>query len=425
MKLRVLITSDRYSKKFSGGAYKSLRIIVKGLLEQKDLSLKILARENSKEQNDNLSLIPLNPLISLFQTKLQKTLRALGSDYYLYTLQILKEINNFKPHIIITQRDVAFPTIFCANITKTPVIYIVRDTINFCPKHVDIFQYGQSCPEFGKKKNCHNCINKWRTLRVYLGDKTKGWEKSLKAKIYTVFYKFRYYLVRLNFRLMNKAINVLASPWLKETLSKTIKSDNIFVKNITPIQKIDETSIEVGKTIKNKVDSIKNPILFITPSFKGYQKGENFVLKLADNLPEKSMILIVGKKMKLNESIKGVLNLGFVSSNVLNYIYKKSKLTLVPSFLTDTFGRIAIESLINKTPVIASPNCGVHSFFKEKKFLKILPLKLDLWEKGINEMIKNPPTISEKDINQIYEQFSVNKSKNDFINLIKKSLKLY
>lgn len=422
MKLKVLIISDVYSKKFSGGAYISLRIIVKSLLEQKDLSLKILAREVEKKHSEKISLIPLNPIVSLVQNKLQKTLSALGSDYFLYVFQILREIKKFKPQIIITQRNVAFPTIFCAKITNTPVIHIIRDTTNFCPKHVDIFRYGQSCPEYGNKKICYECINYWRSLRVFLGDKTIGWENSLKAAIYTIFYKFRYRLIKLNFKLMNKATNILASPWLKQTLSVNINPEKLHIINITPIQKIKDYSMEPNERIKKKIESFKHPLLFITPKFKGYQKGDKFIVKLAKLLPDEYAIVIVGKKLNLKEIPKKIINIDFVTSEVLNWIYKKSKLTLVPSFLTDTFGRIVIESFINKTPVIASPNCGVNVFFKDKPFLKVISLNLNSWRKEIVQLIENTPIITDEDVKKIYEQFSENKSIQDIMKLINQLL---
>ena len=178
MKLKILITSDYYGKNIPGGAHKSLRIIVNKLLENKKINIKILACEVKKSEKKNISIVPLNKLISFIQNKAIRIIRSFGSDYFLYTLQILRTINKFNPHIIITQRNIAFPTIFCANIKKIPIIHILRDPTNICPKHVDIIKFGKACPALETKKICFNCINYWKTLRILIGDKPKGCEKN-------------------------------------------------------------------------------------------------------------------------------------------------------------------------------------------------------------------------------------------------------
>ena len=97
-------------------------------------------------------------------------------------------------------------------------------------------------------------------------------------------------------------------------------------------------------------------------------------------------------------------------------MYKESIVTLVPSFINEAFGRIIIESLLNGTQVITSPNCGASSFFENKKFLQQQPLKLNLWIQAITDVINEPYKITEEDSISIYEKFSTEKSKTDFIN---------
>lgn len=427
MKLKILITSDYYGKNIPGGAHKSLRIIVNKLLENKKINIKILACEVKKSEKKNISIVPLNKLISFIQNKAIRIIRSFGSDYFLYTLQILRTINKFNPHIIITQRNVAFPTILCAIITQIPVIHIIRDTTNVCPKHVDIIKYGKACPGLENKKDCYDCINYWRTLRVLIGDKPKGWEKSIQSIIYNFFYKFRYYLIRLNFILMNRAsVNVVASPLIKNFLSHCVNPEKIKILNITPIETRKEYILDYEKIDLNLIkqtDSIRNPLLFITPTYKGYHKGENFIKRLVKKLPESYKIIIVGKKIDQNEIFKNILNLDQVNLDSLYFLYRRAKIILVPSFLTEAFGRIIIESIINKTPVMSSPNCGANNFFKEKKFLKVVPLKVNLWIKTIKQMIENPPIIKDEDVDLVYKLFSVDKSNKDFINLIRDVMK--
>ncbi len=86
------------------------------------------------------------------------------------------------------------------------------------------------------------------------------------------------------------------------------------------------------------------------------------------------------------------------------------------------FGRVIIESIINNTPVISSPNCGANSFFKNKDYLAVVPLKNSLWINKINDFIENPPAITINDITSLYKQLSLSKSKRDFYDLIKSML---
>ena len=98
-------------------------------------------------------------------------------------------------------------------------------------------------------------------------------------------------------------------------------------------------------------------------------------------------------------------------------------ITLVPTFCTEAFGRVIPESLVNRTPVISSPQCGANQFFKGiNDAVRVVPLKLDLWMKAIEDIIVNPPIINNKFINHIYRQFSLEKSKEDFIEVIKEVL---
>ena len=70
--------------------------------------------------------------------------------------------------------------------------------------------------------------------------------------------------------------------------------------------------------------------------------------------------------------------------------------------------------------MISSPNCGANSFFKNKAFLKVIPIKLDLWLKQVNFMIKNPIEINDDDLYEVSSRFSMEKSLKDFSILIKK-----
>jgi len=385
------IKDGKSTRSIKGGASKSITNIVNSLKNIKSIQLKTLTQK--------------------FRNKL---LKSLDLDSYLLIPRIIRNVLRFKPNIIITQDRIAFPTIIISKIMKIPVIYIVRSPTEFCPKYVDVVEYGKACPRINNRKQCFKCINRWRTLRILIGNRSKGTEHSIKTSLLNVFYKIRYFICLFNLYVMDKAnVILVASTLMKKHFSYKINQDKIKIINITPIRRY------INKVIKKK-----KQLMFIRTHYDASHKGLDFILKLSKYIPEDYHILIVGG---CKDDWKGkrpkIINLEYVSSKkILNKMFAESVITLVPSFFTEAFGRIIPESLENKTPVISSPQCGANESFNNNAFLKIVPLKLNLWVKTIKEIIQNPPIITNNDINQIYEQFSLEKSKKDFIKIIKEVL---
>ena len=392
---RVLIVSVRYGKESTGGAATSFMNIINGLKKDQNLKIKIFSRSTT-----NL---------------IKKFLDPLGISYYLYFYKIYSAIKSFKPNVIIAQSRITFSAIFAAKLAKIPIVALIRDTSDVCPKHIDIIKYGVACKGLESRNICYKCIDFWRSLRVLIKNKPHGWQHTIRAITSNIIYKLRFFSIKLNLKLLNKADRVVvASELMKNILSNHIDKDKMKIINITPIKRSLST------------DSIrKNQLLFVIPSFEASHKGLDFISRLSKLIPIDYKILIVGGKLPLSElglSSSKIINYGQVSKTELDSIYQQSKITLVPTFCNEAFGRVIIESIGNKTPVISSPNCGANSSFKNKDFLAVVPLKISLWINKINELIENPPEITIIDINSLYEQFSLSKSKKDFSDLIKSML---
>lgn len=372
-----------------GGAYKSISNIIEGLKEIDGIKIKMIIQKIKS-----------------------KLLSSLTLDSYLSIPKILIDIIKFKPDIIITQNKIAFPTIILSYFKKIPVINIIRSTVDFCPKYVDIINYGKDCSGIDNRKKCFDCINKWRTLRILIGNRKKGSEYSIKTSIMNVLYKLRYFICSFNLFLIKKAnINIIASNLMKNYFHK-INKNKFKIMNITPIYK---PKIEVFYK--------KKQLLFVRTNYETSHKGLDFIKKLSKYIPDYK-IIIVGGDDNLDTEVDGLINIGYVSSEIMfNKLLADSIITLIPTFCTEAFGRVIIESLVNKTPIISSQQCGANQFFENKEFVKVLPIKLDLWINAINEMILNSPIIDDNDVSQIYEKFSIEKSRKDFIRLIKKVLK--
>ena len=155
--IKILTITFHYEARTAGGASKSFLKIIEGLKQSNEFKIEALTFSIRKN------------LVKLY--------KPFGIGYFAYIPKIVKKINNFKPSIIITQTALALPSIISGKIKKIPVINIIRDTSLICPKYLDIIDYGNSCPGLKSKKICYSCIDNWRTLRVLLGNKPKGWQK--------------------------------------------------------------------------------------------------------------------------------------------------------------------------------------------------------------------------------------------------------
>lgn len=383
--MNILIIIDHYNK---GGAFTSNRYIIDSLTKIKNTKIKVLTQN--------------------IQNRL---LAAMTLDSYLSIPSIIKNILKFKPDIIITQGRMAFPTILISKVMKIPIIHIIRSTVDFCPKYVDIINYGKACSGINSRIQCFKCIDKWRTLRILIGNRIQGTEYSIRTSLVSVLYKIRYFICLLNLHLIKKVnINLVASNLMIKYFSYKISQNKFIIVNITPIQKQ-----------KIRIQPKISELLFIRTEFETSHKGFDFIKKLSKLIPKKYYIIVVGGNGTIEEEgYPNIINLNYISSKQEFFeLLSECLITLVPTFCTEAFGRIIPESLVNRTPVISSPQCGANQFFNDNNTLRNIPLKLGLWIKEIEDILSNPPYINNRSINQIYRQFSLEKSKQDFIKIIK------
>ena len=406
-----------------GGAFKSNFAIISELSKHPNVQIKVLARKTKNIERSKFSAKQINPILSTPFKKINSIIKFLRINQYLSLFPIIKEINKFKPNVIIVQRDLTFAALFAGFLKKIPVINIIRDPMGLCPKFIDIIDGFNNCSEFITRKKCWKCINRWRTLRVVLLDKQVGFQHSLKSQLYTIYYKILYYVTRIQLFLMKYAyINVVASPLMKDLALKRIKNERILVRKITPIDNtnINISSENIDKNIIELVEKSNKTILIIISRNEGGSKGYPFVKKLLEKLPKDNLMVVVGTILEGLKHYPNVVNIDKVPTKNLYFLYQKSNLTIVPSIYTEAFGRVILESIINSTPVIASSQCGANYLFKNKNYVKILPLKVNLWLTEIEEFFKKPIKIPDDDIKKIENMFSPQECVKQIIDLINK-----
>ncbi|MFX1393682.1 MAG: glycosyltransferase [Promethearchaeota archaeon] len=406
-----------------GGAFKSNFAIINELSHYPNVEIKVLARKTKNIEKPKFSVKQINPILKTPLNKINSLIKFFKINQYLSFIPIIREIKKFNPKVIIVQRDLTFSALLSGFLKKIPVINIIRDSMGLCPKFIDIIDGFNNCSELMTRKKCWKCINRWRTLRVILLDKPVGFHRSLISQLYTIYYKILYYITKLQlFFMKNVFINVVASPLMKKLALKRIKSERILVRKITPIDNTDIkiSNERINRKIIEKIEKSNKIILYVIPRNEGGSKGYPFVRLLLDKLPKDYLILIVGTLFDSLKKFVNVINFGKIPTSNLYYLYQKAKLTIVPSIYTEAFGRIILESIINNTPVMTSPQCGANYLFKKKKYVKILPLKVNLWLKEIEDFFKNPVEIPKDDIKKIENMFSPKECANQIIELINK-----
>ena len=107
----------------------------------------------------------------------------------------------------------------------------------------------------------------------------------------------------------------------------------------------------------------------------------DFILRLSNSIPEEYSVKIVGNLLnikKLSEK-KNIINIDKVPTKILNDFYQSSMITLVPSFYTEAFGRVIIESLLNDVKYLTIEH---DNKFYVTSYIKIDDLWLEIMGHG-------------------------------------------
>jgi len=388
-----------------------------------EYSISVLATNSPYFKGKRFSAKPVYPKLRTPFNKLNSLIKNLKVNQYFSFFSILREIKRFKPEVIIVQRDLTFSAMLAGLLKKIPVINIIRDGMSLCPKDIDTRGF-KNCSSVLSRNECWKCIEKWRTLRILLDDKPKGFNRTLGSALYTVYYKFKYFFTKLYLNLVNlTCINVVASPLMRDLVKKRIKNSRITLRKITPI---DDSNIykkydKINEFTLKKIENSSKKILFVIPRNEGGSKGYPFVKKLINKLPQNTLLIVVGTLIEELKNYKNVVNIGKIPTDNLYYLYEKVDLTIIPSIYTEAFGRVVLESIINNTPVIVSPQTGAKYLFKDKDYVKVLPLNTNIWAEEIKKMLDNPIEIPKDEIKIIEDKFSSYECVSDIINLLKKT----
>ena len=421
--MKILFIDQNYDATNIGGAFKSQHAIINELMKNSEFEISVLATKSKKIEKQNFSAKPIRPVLKIPSKRINTLIKYFKINQYYSFFPILREIKKFKPDVIIVQRDLTFSSILAGFFKKVPIINIIRDAMGFCPKGVDTRGF-KNCTSLLTKKECWECINRWRTLRIFLDDKPKGSDLTLITSLHTLYYKIQYFFTRLYLRLLKYTyVNIVASPLMKKLVVKRSKNIRVLIRKITPIDgsNIKISTKELNKNTLNKIENSNKIILFVIPRNEGGSKGYPFVKRLLNMFPDDYLIIIVGTLINelKNYRNRNVINIDKVPTDNLYFLYQKANITIVPSIYTEAFGRVVIESIINKTPIMISPQTSAKFLFENKNYVKILPLKLNLWVEEIKNFLYNPVSIPDEDVRKIEREFSAEKCAKEIIEILK------
>lgn len=194
--IKLLFIDQKFAPMSRGGAFKSNYLIIKKLLENPSVKIKVLVRIGNPYEKQNLTVEIIKPILRAPFKIIKKFLEFIRINHYLSFFQISSQIKKFKPDLIIVQRDLTFPTLIAAFIKKIPVINIIRDAMGLCPKYIDIVNCYKNCLGPINKKKCWKCINYWRSLRILLKDNQSGIKNPIYSQLYSIYYKINFYFTK-------------------------------------------------------------------------------------------------------------------------------------------------------------------------------------------------------------------------------------
>jgi len=113
----------------------------------------------------------------------------------------------------------------------------------------------------------------------------------------------------------------------------------------------------------------KNPDVFIKSAARVLELEPDTIFVMAGSGDMKEDLTMLSANLGISDK---VLFTGFLRGNELNRIYKSADLFVMPS-ISEPFGIVPLESLINGTPVIISKQSGVSEVIKNA-------LKVDFWD---------------------------------------------
>ncbi len=329
--MNVLMIND-YKEKIGGA--EQVVYYLKSLLEEKNHNVKIWTSDLDSQKES---------FFSIFNLKYYFKLKFFLKNNHFDIVHIHK-INSILSHSILL-------------LLKKRVILHIHDFSYVCPKLGVTHDY-KICPNYMKKYSLHKKCMQYKERKI------------------DFFYDFFKVLrLTLNRFLLKKYVDhfICPSKKLKELMQKTLKIPDDKITHLPNFiefnenKKIDFNKINskqflfIGRISKEK--GIAVAIKGINHLFKK-EKLRDIKLNIIGDGPELENLRKIVINLKLDENIKF---LGRIDNKELDQYYQESCAILMPSVWLENIPIVALESMKNKKPIIASNVGGYPDLIEQAK----------------------------------------------------------
>lgn len=344
--MKILIVNTLYAPNKIGGAEKSVQALAEMFtVLGHEVKVVCLDTKNIKYDINGVAVNALKiknsywPFDKKNHHPLQKFIWHLkDSKNTKYDNDFIQIINNFNPTILFTNNLSGFSTSIwsLAKRLNIKIVHTLRD-------------YYLQCPKSTKFKNLKNCSSLCKDCSLLTLIKKKD---STKVD----------YLIGIsNFILEDHQKNNYFKGVPYQKISNGFDTDTLSNKVLPKTNKV--VFGYIGQVNKSK------GIELLIKSFL-YLKNNDWTLLIAGSVSEdyKTYLRTINKA-------KNIKFLGFVDSVTF---YQKIDVLVVPSLWNEPFGRVALEAIINKKPIIASKVGGLKELLNNNKSFLFNPKEKEL-----------------------------------------------
>ncbi|UZE93504.1 MAG: glycosyltransferase [Candidatus Nealsonbacteria bacterium] len=179
-----------------------------------------------------------------------------------------------------------------------------------------------------------------------------------------------------------------------------------------------------------KISPSKKIILFVAADLREERKGTEYFFEALKYVKTKDcLVLTVGKKINLNQKTKEnieIKQLGYMSdNNLISDIYNTSDIFCTTS-LQDNFPTTILEAMACGIPIIGFKTGGIPEQVSEDCGILIESRNVEELAEGIDELLSNNEKRNKFSLNcrrRVLENYSIEKFKEQYINLYKNLLK--
>ena len=386
--MKIAIINTLYAPNQVGGAEKSVQTLAENFsLLGNDVLVICLAKKNKTYQLNGVTVQAIKIKNDYWayegnkKSSVQKLLWHLkDASNKNYNPILTKILSDFKPDILLTNNLSGFST----------KVWSVAKKLNIKIVHT-LRDYYLQCPKSIKFKNNLNCENLCIDCKLLSYPKKKD------------------------------TVNVDYLVGISDYILKDhIKND--YFKN-----KPSQVIYNGFQTIKSKTDKInaKETIVFGFIGQINQSKGLELLLESFSKV-EKYKLLIAGhigaeylKHLKTINSSKKIEFLGYIKGNLF---FEKIDVLVVPSLWHEPFGRVVLESIINRKPVIASDMGGIPELLLNNRDFVFKPQEQEL-SKLLKKIMQNRDFLNTFNFDEdLMQNFNIQKTIDDYLNVFNEVL---